>query len=379
MEDVMKRLQGRYADKIEKKMEEYLHLVDDLPQLSIPLIDFLERGGKRFRPIMCLLSCELVGGDVDAVLPVAASIEMFHNFSLIHDDIEDRGDFRRNKLALHLPSKGDALTDISHCPYCDEVMKSPEEAESMLNSIGVKNQDLPEPYGLSHAVNSGDALLLLASIAANDVYSAGRDAKETQKAVDEIFFGVLNVCMGQSRDIDSYEKRFSAKELTEEDVLETLRLKTGMLISAGCKAGAIMGGGTEEEILSLGKFCEDISLAFQLQDDILNIDVRGTEYGKEIGGDIEEGKRTLIVVHAFKILEDSKKERLLDILDRRNNTEEEKMEAIGILKDCGAISYVKKYADEHLDRAKESLRLFPDSQAKTDLLELSDFLVKRAY
>lgn len=378
MEDIMKRLQVKYSEKIESKIREYLHLVDGYPQLSIPLIDFLERGGKRFRPIMCLLSCELIGGDSDSVLPIAASIEMFHNFSLIHDDIEDRGDFRRNKLALHLPPKGDALAEISHCPYCDKVIKTPEEAESILNSVGVKKNDLPEPYGLSHAINSGDALLLLSSIAANEIYSAGRDAKETQKAVDEIFFGVLNVCMGQSRDIDSYEKRFSKEELTEEDVLETLRLKTGMLISAGCKAGAIMGGGTKEEIESLGKFCEDISLAFQLQDDILNIDVRGTEYGKEIGGDIEEGKRTLIVAHALETLEDER-ERLLDILDRRNNTEEEKMEAIGILRDCGAIDYVREYADMILDRAKESLKIFPDSQARRDLLELSDFLVKRGY
>lgn len=378
MEDIMKRLQVKYSEKIESKIREYLHLVDGYPQLSIPLIDFLERGGKRFRPIMCLLSCELIGGDSDSVLPIAASIEMFHNFSLIHDDIEDRGDFRRNKLALHLPPKGDALAEISHCPYCDKVIKTPEEAESILNSVGVKKNDLPEPYGLSHAINSGDALLLLSSIAANEIYSAGRDAKETQKAVDEIFFGVLNVCMGQSRDIDSYEKRFSKEELTEGDVLETLRLKTGMLISAGCKAGAIMGGGTKEEIESLGKFCEDISLAFQLQDDILNIDVRGTEYGKEIGGDIEEGKRTLIVAHALETLEDER-ERLLDILDRRNNTEEEKMEAIGILRDCGAIDYVREYADMILDRAKESLKIFPDSQARRDLLELSDFLVKRGY
>ncbi|MDY6865745.1 MAG: polyprenyl synthetase family protein, partial [Halobacteriota archaeon] len=374
----MKRLQVKYSEKIESKIREYLHLVDGYPQLSIPLIDFLERGGKRFRPIMCLLSCELIGGDSDSVLPIAASIEMFHNFSLIHDDIEDRGDFRRNKLALHLPPKGDALAEISHCPYCDKVIKTPEEAESILNSVGVKKNDLPEPYGLSHAINSGDALLLLSSIAANEIYSADRDAKETQKAVDEIFFGVLNVCMGQSRDIDSYEKRFSKEELTEGDVLETLRLKTGMLISAGCKAGAIMGGGTKEEIESLGKFCEDISLAFQLQDDILNIDVRGTEYGKEIGGDIEEGKRTLIVAHALETLEDER-ERLLDILDRRNNTEEEKMEAIGILRDCGAIDYVREYADMILDRAKESLKIFPDSQARRDLLELSDFLVKRGY
>ncbi|MDY6959855.1 MAG: polyprenyl synthetase family protein, partial [Halobacteriota archaeon] len=77
MEDIMKRLQVKYSEKIESKIREYLHLVDGYPQLSIPLIDFLERGGKRFRPIMCLLSCELIGGDSDSVLPIAASIEMF--------------------------------------------------------------------------------------------------------------------------------------------------------------------------------------------------------------------------------------------------------------------------------------------------------------
>ncbi|MDY6964472.1 MAG: polyprenyl synthetase family protein [Halobacteriota archaeon] len=379
MENIIAKLQERYAKEIEEKIYGYLDLVGKFPQLKIPLVDFFERGGKRFRPIMCLLSCELVGGDIEKALPVAASIEMFHNFSLIHDDIEDRGDLRRNKLAIHLSPLGDALSDMSHCPYCNSITKSPDEADSVLKSMGVEKDDLSEPYGLSHAINSGDALMILSLIAANDIHSSGVEEKRAIKAFETLIFGVLNVCVGQGRDIDSYEKIFSKNELSEEEVLKTLRLKTGSLIAAGCKASAIIGGATDEEVDNLGKFCEYISLAFQLQDDILNIDIREDAYGKEVGGDIEEGKRTVITVHALGELGEYDRELLLEILDKRNNTEEEKMVAIEILRKSGAIDYAKEFENDLLKKAKDCLGIFPDSQARSDLLKLADFLVGRGY
>jgi geranylgeranyl diphosphate synthase type I len=364
---ILDELQDRYGEAIEEKMHEYASMLP-YEQLKVPIEAFLHRGGKRFRPILCLLSCELVGGSVEEALPAAVAIELLHNFSLIHDDIEDRSPIRRGNLAIHL-LPGDPMRSLTCCPYCGSVIKMKEAIKELVEEI-----DIIEPYGLAHAINAGDALLILSLIAAHDTHSLVSEER-ANRTMRNILFGILSVCCGQGIDIDSHEKRFRKDELDEKDFFELLRLKTGMLISSGCEAGAIIGGGSDEQIEAIREFAEKISIAFQIQDDILNI-TGGKEYGKEIGGDIDEGKRTLMVIHACREATRDEARRLLEILDKENDYEE-RSEAISLLKKYESIGYARNRAKGFLIEAKECLDVFPDMKIRGDLIDLADFLVQR--
>ena len=292
--------------------------------------DFLDRGGKRFRPVMCKLACEAVGGDGAKSVPAGAAIEFFHNFSLIHDDIEDDSEMRRGKPTLH------------------------------------------RKYGVPLAINAGDGLFMVVWEEALRLDYPPEKIIAAQKMLNRAFRHVLE---GQAVELNWYrEKRF---DISERDFFRMVEGKTGSLISAACEVGAFLGGGTEEQIKALREFGMAVGVAFQIQDDVLNLTGQEEKYGKEIGGDITEGKRSLITIHALSVASPADRKRLVDILSSNTRDPAEISEAIEICRKYGSIDYASAKARKMVEDAKKEIMILPNNAATKRLLQLADFFVYR--
>jgi geranylgeranyl diphosphate synthase type I len=294
--------------------------------------DLLERKGKRFRPVMCMLSCEAVGGNPKKILPIAASIEMFHNFTLSHDDIEDNSEMRRGKPCLH------------------------------------------KIYGVPLAINAGDGLFAMVWKTTLLLEMPPRKIIEAQKILADAF---RRVPEGQGIEIEWY--RNNRWDITEKDYSDMVAGKTGALIAASCEVGAFLGGGKKRERKILREFGNAVGVAFQIQDDILNIVGKEDKYGKEIGGDISEGKRTLLVIHALEKASPEDKKLLTSILDEKTKDQQKISEAIEILKRYNSPEYARKQAEKLVVKAKKGLEKLPQTEAKQRLLELADFFINREF
>lgn len=299
--------------------------------------DYFDRGGKRFRPAMCLLSFEACGGrKAEKILPVAASLEMIHNFTLIHDDIEDGSELRRGKPCLH------------------------------------------RTYGVPLAINAGDGLFALAFNSAN---AAGLPTKISKKVMDSISDMVVLLCAGQHMDISWAQSE--NLEIDERDFLEMLRRKTGVLIGCAMETGAFAASASPGKTKALRDFGESVGIAFQIQDDILNLRGEEKKYGKEIGGDIREGKRTLMLIRTLSVATMADKEKLVEIYRRPGPSKRGQKEiktVIKMMEEYGAIDYARKRAAAMVAEARNKLdKRLPDSGAKEKLLAIADFLVEREF
>lgn len=315
-------------EDLERMMQEELDTEDG--RVYGMLAPFLGRGGKRIRPAVCFLSCGAVGGDYPDALEPSAIIELFHNFTLIHDDIEDDSRFRRGEPALHIA------------------------------------------YGMPIALNSGDALytLLWKRLVSLDMKPARLIA--LQKMYAESFKRVVD---GQGVELSWIRNgRF---DVTEDEYLEMIGGKTSALIGLSCEVGSFMGGGNKRAISSLREYGECIGTAFQVQDDVLNVSGEFEKYQKEIGGDITEGKRTLMVVHSLKNADGGSRERLISILSSHSKEQEDISEAISILRSTGSIEYARRMAVQKIDEAKRLLDVLEDSTDRKALISLADYVVSR--
>lgn len=207
--------------------------------------------GKRIRPMLTLLCCEACGGRVEDALPAAAAIELLHNFSLIHDDIEDRDELRRGRPTLW------------------------------------------KIWGEAKAINAGDAMFALAHIALENALERGAPAERVLRALRVFDETCLALTLGQHMDIE-FEQR---ADVTAADYLAMIEGKTAALIRAACEIGAIMAGAADEPIARLGEFGRWLGIAFQLQDDVLGIWGNPALTGKQ-DSDLAHGKKTLPVLHA---------------------------------------------------------------------------------
>lgn len=292
--------------------------------------EHLELGGKKLRPVMCKLSCEAVGGNGKKTIPAGAAIEMFHNFTLIHDDIMDESELRRGKPCLY------------------------------------------KKYGVPLAINAGDGLFMKVSDEILRIELPPEKVMEIQKTLNAAFTRVLE---GQAIELNWYrQKKF---DVTEEDYKRMIGGKTGALISASCEVGAMIGSGNEEQKKALRDFGMAVGLSFQLQDDVLNLVGEEKTYKKEIGGDISEGKRTLMVIYALAKAEQEDKKRLVEILSKNTKDKKEISTAIEIMKKYGAIEQVKAEAIRIVEEAKKGLMILPNNEASRKLLELADFFIYR--
>ena len=298
--------------------------------MSEPLWDFLSRGGKRWRPMFMLMCCEAVGGDAQKNLPFTVIPELIHNATLISDDIEDNSDLRRGKPVLH------------------------------------------KVFGMDIALNAGETLYALPYVAIRDS-NLSLDLK--CKAYEIISGQLLKCYLGQAIDIRWHHTQ---KEIpTEEMYLQMTANKSGSLACMAAKLGALLGGGSAQQVEALGRFGETAGVVFQIQDDILNI-TQNKNLGKDFGDDIKEGKRTLLVIHTLCVAPEEEKKRLLEILNMHTNDEKLLQEAIDLIVKHDSVAYCKKIALELAEQTwKETERVLPESPVKEELREFAQLLLNR--
>lgn len=294
--------------------------------------DLLDRGGKRFRPALSLLSCEAVGGDPKNVLPAAAAVELFHNFTLIHDDLEDNSLMRRGKPCLHVL------------------------------------------YGSPLAINAGDGLFMMVWKSFLNLRTTPEKIIKTETILLDSFTRVLE---GQAIELGW---RGDAKwETTEAEYFKMVEGKTAALIKGACEVGAYLGGGSKKEIRALVEFGRAVGIAFQIQDDILNLIGEEEKYKKEIGGDVSEGKRTLMVIHTLKNAVPTDKKILIKTLNSKTNEKSKITKAISIIIKYNSIYYAKQIAKNIVKKAKSGLAVLKNSDSKKKLIALADFLIERDF
>ena len=324
--DVMEILKA-YAEEIDVVIDDSLSKLE--PESLYESSEYLiKAGGKKFRPALTLLSCQAVGGKPEKALKAAAAIELTHTFSLIHDDIMDNDDTRRGKPAVH------------------------------------------KVWGEPLAILAGDSLfaksfeLLSQSAEDNIAYERVVDALQI------LTNSCINICEGQALDM-AFEDTFN---VTKDEYMNMIYKKTGDLITASTTIGAIMGGASSNEIQALRTYGKQIGLAFQIQDDY--IDLTGDEsIGKPVGSDLVEGKKTLMVVYALEKANKEDHDRLVELLEA--NDESIIPEAMEILEKYGAINYARSKAYDCVIESKQALSILPDSDAKDALFKLADFVFTR--
>ena len=296
-----------------------------------PLKRYSENGGKRHRPLICFAACRAVGGNMELATSAAAAIEHFHTAALIHDDIADEAELRRGEPCLHLTE------------------------------------------GIGLAINMGDlALSLVNGTVINDPLLSNA---VKVRVVSELIEMTRRTIEGQALDIGW--ARDGRYDITPEDYLVMATHKTAHYSGAVPLAvGAIVGGGSEEQIEGLRQFGLDTGLAFQIQDDVLNLVGTEEQTKKDFRNDITEGKRTLIVVHALS--NSDERDRLIEILSSRTKDPAQLEEAVAIMERSGSIDYAREYAEELVNSAKERITTILDPSLSRDLLvSMADWFVER--
>jgi geranylgeranyl pyrophosphate synthase len=301
-----------------------------------PIWDILDRGGKRWRPALFLLICEALGGNSADCLDFAIIPEVVHNGTLIIDDIEDSSELRRGKP----------------CTY--------------------------RIYGLDIAVNAGNAMYYLPLLPLME--KKAKLPPEKLRDIYEVYVQeMINLSMGQAMDIAWHRGIANADDLSEEDYLQMCAYKTGTLARMAAKIAAILAGANRELVEKLGRLAESIGVAFQMQDDVL--DLTGKEFAAKKGGvgqDITEGKRTLMVIHTLKRASSADRKRLIQILNMHTSDQALRDEAIAIMQKYGAIEHVKQTATRMVEESWSAAeKLLPTAEVKEKLKAFAEFLIKR--
>lgn len=303
------------------------HFPEQPASLYDPNEYFLRLGGKRIRPVLCLMGNELFGDISPDAWHVGTAIELFHNFTLIHDDIMDKAPLRRGMQTVHTK------------------------------------------YGENTAILAGDVMLVTAYEELNKIsveylqsilYLFNKTAKE--------------VCEGQQMDMD-----FETMEMVDmADYLKMIELKTSVALAASLQTGAILGGAGERNQHLLYDFGKKLGIAFQVQDDYLDAFGDPKKFGKQVGGDILANKKTFLLLHALEAASPAARQELRELLSGQAADKIERV--LAIYRDCQADKWAVALQNKFLDEALHHLEdIAVLSKRKEPLRELAHFLIKRDY
>lgn len=289
-----------------------------------PIKYIMSLGGKRIRPVMVLMAAELFTEEVNKALDVALAIETFHNFTLVHDDIMDNAPLRRGQQTVH------------------------------------------EKWGVNNAILSGDVMMVESNKHLSKV-----DISVLKPVLDTFNQTAQGVCEGQQLDME-FETR---DDVSIEEYIEMIRLKTAVLLGGAMKLGAIVGGADKENAELLYQFGENLGVAFQLQDDILDVYGDPEKFGKQVGGDIISNKKTFLHLKAKSLINAEER----DILLGEHPTTEQKVTAVTALYNNYAIKELSNTEmEKYLAKAYKALNaLGVDENRKTQLRELTKQIMER--
>lgn len=303
------------------------HFTEKPATLYDPCEYFLGLGGKRIRPVMCLMGNELFDDISSDTYHVATAIELFHNFTLIHDDIMDKAPLRRGMQTVHTK------------------------------------------YDESTALLAGDVMLIKAYEYINLI-----KPNVINKVMNLFNKTARQVCEGQQLDMD-FEK---LENVSLDEYIHMIGLKTSVLIAASLQLGAILGGAGEGNANHLYQFGLNLGIAFQIQDDYLDAFGDPKKVGKQVGGDIVANKKTFLMIHTLQIASDEQKEKLTHLL--AGDAENKVAEVVEIFKQCGVDAWAKNLKDKYVAEAMQHLEdIAVLSVRKEPLKELASILVQRDY
>lgn len=322
------------------------------------LFSYVRRRGKALRPLLLLLSCGAVGGHEDQALPAAAAVEVFHTWTLVHDDIIDRDDTRRGHPTVHAMYRDHAVLAHGH----DE----PDAAH----------------YGTTVAILAGDVQQawtygLLSDLARKGVPTALVLELIQRMATD------LTPRLLEGEMLDVQYSLMPAEALDQDRILHMLTMKTGTLLEYAAWCGARIGLGARPDIDGvaerLGRFASLCGTAFQLHDDVLGLTADEATLGKPVGSDIREGKRTLLVYKALSRTGAEERQFLLSVLGKGDATAEEVARAVSILDSSGACDEVAALARGYIDQALSLLESLPAGEYRDLLRSWALFMLAREH
>jgi geranylgeranyl diphosphate synthase type II len=288
---------------------------------------FLNIGGKRIRPVLCLMGNELFDTLLPDAYEVATAIELFHNFTLIHDDIMDAAPLRRGMETVH------------------------------------------KKYGDNTALLCGDVMLIRCYDYINKV-----QPQYLHRILALFNKTAREVCEGQQLDMD-FERQ---PTVTLDEYLHMISLKTSVLIAASLEMGAILGGASEGNCKHLYEFGRNLGIAFQIQDDYLDAFGDPAKFGKDVGGDIRQNKKTFLMLHALEVATPNQLQQINHLITANPADKVEQM--LHIFRDCNVDAWAKELKDKYLNTALQHLEAIAvTSSRKKPLIELADFLVQRDY
>jgi geranylgeranyl diphosphate synthase type II len=288
---------------------------------------FLSWGGKRIRPVMCLMGNEMFADITPDTYHVATAIELFHNFTLIHDDIMDEAPLRRGMETVHMK------------------------------------------YGSNTALLTGDVMMIQAYENLNKI-----NPQYLPRILALFNKTAREVCEGQQLDID-FEKM---PEVSLDAYIEMISLKTSVLLAASLETGAILGGASEGNCRHLYGFGKNLGIAFQIQDDYLDAFGDPEKFGKETGGDIRQNKKTFLLLHALEVANAEQKKELQQLM--QDNPADKVQKILSLFKACNVDEWAKQLKEKYLQTALKHLDdIAVMSVRKKPLAELAEFLIQREY
>ena len=315
-------------DFINKKIEETSFKESPIG-LFEPMEYILSMGGKRLRPVLILMGCNLFNENISKAVNQEIGIELFHNFTLIHDDVMDNADIRRNKSTVH------------------------------------------KKWNENVAILSGDAT----SIKAYE-YIVKCDKEVLPEVISIFNTTALEVCQGQQYDME-FEDR---TDVSIDEYIEMIRLKTAVLLGGSLKIGAIVGGANEKEAQKLYDFAINLGLAFQLQDDLLDSFGNVETFGKKIGGDILCNKKTFLLINALNLAKGNDKKELLTLINSNNQNQEKIDKVLSIYTKLDIKNITISKINDYLNKSIENLNdVNVDNSKKEELLKLVVKLKDRKY
>ncbi|WP_251623497.1 polyprenyl synthetase family protein [Odoribacter lunatus] len=293
-----------------------------------PIRYILEDGGKRLRPVLTLMAYNLYRDDVEKVLKSAIGIEIFHNYTLLHDDVMDDAELRRGRQTVH------------------------------------------KKWNRNVAILSGDAAAITAY-----KYIEDCEDRYLRQVIDGFNQVAMDVCKGQQYDME-FETR---NDVTEEEYLHMIYLKTSVLIAGSLRHGALVAGAPEHEYKALYDFGGFLGLAFQVQDDYLDVYGDVLEFGKKIGGDITENKKTYLLIKAFELAGEKERALLQSWIDKKEFDASEKIKVVTELYNrLGIPELTLKTIDGYLQKSREALsKINVEESRKAGFYEMIDYLGER--
>ncbi len=290
-----------------------------------PLEEFLANSGKRIRPVLCLMGNELFGEIHQDAFHLAAAVELFHNFTLVHDDIMDKAPLRRGKATVHAV------------------------------------------HGESTALLGGDVMMVVAYDYLNKI-----DGLHLKKIIHLFNKTAKEVCEGQQLDMD-FEK---LNNVQLDEYIHMIQLKTSVLLAASLQLGSIIGGTSEHNQGHLYEFGRNLGIAFQIQDDYLDAFGDPEKFGKQVGGDIQSNKKTFLLIHALETAKGTDLSELKQLLESTSTDKVEKV--LSIYRKCGIDAWANTLKETYLEKAYHHLNEIAVSAVRKEPLKaLAQYLIKR--